>query len=399
EPVTARRPGAWARSMRWLGRHPIVGTVAACGVIGASSLGLTSAAVWWLNLVPHSVEIDSADPYSVVVYSRSGAEVDRFRFEALVNHVRLVTQKDGYSGGRLAVVGLIGANEAHSSSVIEVFDLGPWSSRGSRQKWSWHPAYPQWSADERPGENRRAIFTSNQVFTARVFPKSVEPEPQIITVSHHRPFSPTVIAVHSTDGRLLDEVWHDGRMYEIAWVERIASLVCLGQNSEVHWNDRVQEIPFEMDTGSPIVVFAYEPEHGRRSGLLRPGCQRSDVEPQWYRVLLATEEGLYLPRIRSAGYLTSMRDPDLLRVLSLGGELSGGETGSPRTFAMVWGIKEGGLIVPHHEADITFAARQIDPRLPRLDQMYWGDLPPVLPGRRPIERARSGESGGGSSGG
>lgn len=376
EPVTARRPGAWTRSMRWLGRHPIVGTVAACCVIASSSLGLTFGAVWWLNMVPHSVEIDSADPRSVLIYARSGAVIERLGFGSAVHSADLFTGGEGIPGRRLIVVGLSRASEPDGTPLLEVRELNRRGRAKIDRGWAWRPAYPMWSAAERPGEDRVSLFRSNMIAFERVFPDDPTPGPQIVSIARHLPFSPSAIAVHALDGRLLHKVWHDGDLQGLKWLPNQGHFIVVGLNSEVQWSDRERAIPFSIDSGSPCVVFAHKPEFDRVTGLIRPGCPRADVEPMWYKALLLSEAGLALPRGLDISVSWSYLRSDLPRI-SVAGQVAESTAGSPIRYGWTWQVSAEGDIAPHFENDTTVIARQFDPRLPTIDQLYWGDLPPV----------------------
>ena len=97
--------------------------------------------------------------------------------------------------------------------------------------------------------------------------------------------------IHSLDGELLSEYYHDGWLESAAWLPEQRQVVLVGQNSDGTWEDRGAS---ELPAGKyPLVIFAITPELGSVRNTVRYPGLGVGIAPDWYQCL-APPDG-YVP--------------------------------------------------------------------------------------------------------
>ncbi|MFG0314669.1 MAG: hypothetical protein ACF8LL_10860, partial [Phycisphaerales bacterium] len=107
------------------------------------------------------------------------------------------------------------------------------------------------------------------------------------SLHRHNPNSLCAIQIHSFEGELLSEYYHDGWLKSATWLPNQRQLVFAGQNSDGTWVDRGAA---QLPAGKyPIVIFAITPELGSVGNSIgHPGLGLG-IEPDWYRCVDAPE--------------------------------------------------------------------------------------------------------------
>ena len=162
------------------------------------------------------------------------------------------------------------------------------------------------AADETPTGD---LFRTYALLVADVLD---EPGPEIVSLHCHDPFSPAAVAVHSVDGRLLDLVWHDGRLDAISAFPEGGPIVCAGVNSEVGLRTALQGTP--LPDHHPPTVFAFRAREGRLNGIFAVDDELATERPEWAYRLGPVEATQNLKTSRSSLLMSEQGEEPLLRL-------------------------------------------------------------------------------------
>ena len=276
EPVLARAPGPWARACRWLARHPVLGTAAACALILLATLAGTLGAVRWLAGRPDSLWA-LADGRSVALLSRAGYRLKTWDAgpNGKLLHRAMVERPDG--AGRLVLLGFdLSSPEPLFPGQLAVFDAE-------------RPDRPLWTTAQTPllppgdyAQRRQATPSLELVLVEDVL--ASPPGPEIVVVQNLYPYSPSAVRVFDLGGRLRYEAWHDGSIGQMHWLRGADLLLLTGSNSEHRWDELGLSLP---SSRYPQVVFALEFREGsiRRDRWLVAAGARDAETLRWYRWL------------------------------------------------------------------------------------------------------------------
>ena len=290
EPIEAKPPTAWMRVLRWVGRHPLVATTAACGVLLAMTAVLSCATVWYIVSRPDHIELAS-DRRSALLLTRSGLELHAWSASRALSCPReLVDRPSDQGGGKLAIVAFGSSGGRVYDRSVAAFDVG----RRDYER-------PIWTARIEPGDlpppldqEQIADFEPGHILLADIFPNRERGEPgpstsgPEIVVEFSRVSSHRALRIYNLSGQLLYSIWHDGELVPELWLPQPRLLLCRGTNGDGYWRDRGH--PKALSMPSPLVVVAVRPQLDFKSKEWLPS--KPGVGPQypiWYQCLMPPE--------------------------------------------------------------------------------------------------------------
>ena len=277
EPVEAGERSMLERAGAFLAHHPIVLTAAVCVTIAVLTLVATYLSVLWYNMMPARIVV-SDDGQAAVLKARSGRELNRW--DGIIIRAKLVDCPSAFGGGKRVVLARSVENRP-DLCTLTVYD----ASRAGRMIWQARTVLPS-GLDrllDTVGPEYRGSFHTTAARVADVFDEV--PGPEIISVSNHTPHSWSAVQIHDLSGRMRDEIWHNGHIADVYWLEKAGLLVCCGVNSEAIWADR--GYPNAPALHYPNVVFAVGPQLQRQGGVWV--CELESplkLLPEWYLCLL-----------------------------------------------------------------------------------------------------------------
>lgn len=291
EPVTAVAPGLWQRALRWVGRHPVLTTAGACGVVALAMLtgALVLIALGWSR--PAAV-ILTGNSRGLCVVSWLGRPIRSWDTgtDNGISSYAVVTRRDG----RRVLVFAVGSTERVTTDLacdVYAVDFDHpnrilWTSADPHRR----PVMP----DKGPGTTRSDTYQARQVRAIRIFENL--PDEQLLAVHSNTWYSGSCVRVYSLDGDVLSEVWHDGQISDAAWIPADDArdhpapggmIVAFGVNSERCYGQL--GVDGAMIAANPPVVFGFHPPDGRHGWIRTPTepdpVGDVDVRPEWYYFL------------------------------------------------------------------------------------------------------------------
>jgi hypothetical protein len=275
-PVEAHAQGWWLRPLRWASRHPIASALLGAGTILLTSALFSAITVLWLFLAPHRVVGDSQ---TVEVVSRLGFPLEEWTSPSkagIISH-SMFERAPEYGAGKVVLIGYRGKKEPKGSPgdlcLYEADDgeVAIWSL--SSQPLLLPPNIP---------ERDNAHFSFELAYLWNIFPDV--PGEEIVTVHRSVPYSQTAVRIFDQAGRLHYQVWHDGGLRILTWLEQEGLLIAAGHNSETLWDERGNSWSRPMD---PPVLFAVRPQRGHveRDRFIVENGRRLDETLTWYKWL------------------------------------------------------------------------------------------------------------------
>jgi serine/threonine protein kinase len=311
EPVSAVEPSAWLRMARWIGRHPILATTAACVTLAALTLSAMLALIAWGWSRPAIVRRDS-DSQSISILSGFGRPIrtwDTRQRNGIANHL-LATRSDGV---HLLVVAaqhqLAGSSDFGND--LHVFDFG----RGGVPLWSSADPARRLAMPPKPNTTANNQYNARQVRLVDVFSQPLGPE--LLAIHTNQTNSGSCIRVYSLFGEVLSEVWHDGQMSDIQWMpdhspsadgQALGVAIALGVNSERTYAQLGLDHPVRP-AANPPVAFALRPPQDVHGWLVTPTDPLPDmpdtVKPEWYLYLRPPEAASQVEHLSAHFYALS----------------------------------------------------------------------------------------------
>jgi len=278
EPIEAKPPNLWTRTLRWVGRHPAWATAMTCTLIYTMSIVLTLASVWYLRMRPHEVVVSPGGKEARLLAVSGHIISDWTTGVGAICDAHLVEPCADYDGGPLAVIGFIRAYDTSYGSDVCAFDL------------SQNAEEPIWRGELKPADLPKNIsdlgyqadeFAPGIVMVEDFFPEK-NAGSEVLTVHKHDTYSHCVIRIYDINGRTLYEVWHDGTVGECRWDEKSRLLLCNGLHGVESWADfgrAVEKNDLWVICAIRLVFNA------RYQKLLRPLPSDGDPSAKWYRYL------------------------------------------------------------------------------------------------------------------
>ena len=372
EPIEARPPSRWSLTMRWVTRHPILTTTAACLTIAAIVtpaviFGATRLSLRYINSYPDHIEL-TRDRHSARLVSISGQIVHIWKANAKdgIAFAELVERPSELGGGKLAIIGFSSISKTRYAGALCAFDAHhPSSEPLWRNRISLKDIIEPFRSAQ---YDQRGFGVVPHTMIVDVFPESVGPE--VVTVYTYNPGSAAVVRVLDLQGEVLYEIWHDGAIADAAWLPGTRQIVVIAWNSEVFWSQRGYS---DLIRPNPTIVFAARPRIGHVSKRPVSTSLGGDLATiDYYRCLLPVDAMEWIELIAfsevhpgddsSSGVRIDLRLRD-----------------DPTT-GLSFLVNEMGSIVPksHVPDDLYRLARGRNPVLPDPTSFYLGDLPPIV---------------------
>jgi hypothetical protein len=371
EPIEARPLGAWSRLGRWIGRHPVVTTAAACVAIAVAALGGGAYVLNRLGRRPDRVEV-GRPPTTVTMVSPLDhrlytwkAQRDSTFFEA-----DLLERPEGLGGGKVVLV----AERTEPSSQRQFGEVRLYEAGA--------PATPYWTSLRHAREPRPFAKAPSESHLFPLFVRAGDilpgmPGLEVLLVEQLDPYSPCAIRILDLAGTIHYEVWHDGTLGNPLFLESEGLLVVNGWSSESLWSERGVSNPHHKN---PAVVFAVEPRAGHlaRTHSVVEGGRRHDETLRWYK-WVGDLEALHLLPTLSVGVVrpTGRWSDGRHAMLNLSSRL---ERDSPWNVGEAVVLNARGEEVRRMTDDATRDA-QLAGRLPKgplFRLLEYEELPPVL---------------------
>lgn len=289
EPIEAKPPTTWARTVRWVSRHPLITTTAACLGIAAIIVPATMVSILLLNFRPHAVSV-SNDQHEAWLLSVAGRRLHTWRVEepGRITFAGLVERPPELGGGRLILVGFNAASRNPFPGSLCAFDVA-----GDRRDPIWHRYVENQDILPRLLEDgvTREYFGVRSSIIADVFPEY--PGDEIVALHSYESAGSSIIRVYDLNGEVHYQVGHNGSLRGCHWMPGAQLLLLTGFNSEATWGERGHE---EVEAPYPVVVFAVHPSYDFiTADCLRSTAGDGPLHPAWYKCL-------YPPNVRDVVY-------------------------------------------------------------------------------------------------
>ncbi len=364
DPVSAKAPGLWRRTLRYAGRHPAVfsGIVGLAICISWIAIGL--GVTWYLRQTPAEIVIPKGSD-TARLFSIGGSLLHEWESVVVEDTFNgLVSRAEELGGGSVIVLTL--ESRADSSQLAAVYDA---ENPGDAPLWTAKVRMDEMPPQLPQSKYRAEDFASQIQMCEDFFPE--RPGRELLVVFNHVPYSPAVIRIYDLNGQVLWQIWHDGppRTY---YLRSTGLLVFFATNGEAPW--RCREFNRDLDDlhwQQPYVIFAARPSLGSIDRRLLP-CRTNgkDVGLAWYRCLLPPETAAKFEPVRFRGTAPHRQKYESSRFFSVHFGFSDETRSSVEII-----VDEHGNEVP--ETRVYGDGYRKHPELKDLEPIYLGDLPPI----------------------
>lgn len=294
EPITARPPGRWTRTVHWAARNPGAFLAVACLGVGAIFTTAAFLAVRYFPAMPldnRPAQLDfPIDPYAAYgphgeygpqahLLTASGRVLKTWAPKAGLRFAELTERPNEFGGGQLVLLGCTNARTSLFPGSLCALDAAGGLTT------------PLWTrrveTEDIPPELRSFRGATGEQFTFHggwlfdVFPERHGKE--IVVWFARWYYSQSVIRIYDLRGELLYQAWHDGTAYSCYWMPD-AGLLAFAANC--HWPHWDREGNLLGTRPYDLVVFALRPALGFIADnyldylSAEPGDHRLD--PAWY---------------------------------------------------------------------------------------------------------------------
>lgn len=311
EPVEAGAPTPWRTATRWITRHPVATTAAACIVLALVGVAVTTVAVFvtadYLSNRPARFEV-SQDRSKVDLLSRSGSVLHSWENQYAEPFAEIFDRPAHLGGGRVAVV--LTREDLSTYSQVRVYELDDLTHPHRQTSAVQQIPIPEWRGDQGGGD----VFAVPSVIPADVFPDIPGTE---LIAAHNCERFPAIIRIYDLDLNILYDAWHPGALSPVFyWLPGPPGrLVCGASNNEGgDWAGRVK-VWEEAHPGQtfdwsaigaaapksdawPLVLFVIQPEPNQRRGVVWGKHRDPQVILDWYKFIHPADyDKLYRPEI------------------------------------------------------------------------------------------------------
>lgn len=384
EPIEAKPPTLWTVASRWIGAHPLPSTVGAAVLIALAIVGGTIASIWAARRVPSEIVRNEAKT-EVRLLAMSGDLLHTWgpTAEPGFGEAKLVHAPRELGGATLAIIAFGQDADERYARALCAFDV----SAGEYDDPEWErrmtidlmPPPP-------PGREgfKAEDFHPVAISVVNVFPE--HPGDELVVISAHV-FSRRAIQIYGLDGELLYQIWHDGcggNSANVFWMERAGLLVLSGVDASAYWWERGHP---EVGRSYPYVVFAICPELGViLTDYLKNLPGEGPLDPVWYNCLLPPSSTDVFDRLQlRMPQLAMLRDGEHVRLAAAYRQAPGAQAS--------WFLDEKGNLLRGVHVYSDEVNRH--PDLPRMEDFYFGDLPPIVPDAQPPGQSTQAETGAG----
>jgi len=290
EPIEARPPTAWTRTVRWAMRHPFAVTATVCAAFVLSVFGATLASVYFMNMQPHQIDVES-DHRAARLVTRlertlhQWPESPQAGVESVTRAILLRRPGASMDAG-LAVIGFYPSPLHSYGGQLCAFEI-------DRNR-----ANPVWrhqlTEGDLPPELRKRKLPANScvpqvVSTADMFDDLAGQE---IIVSHALgSYSQRAIRVYDLAGNVQYQVWKNGGIGSFRWLSEPRLLLCSG--ADKHSEEIVGGSASELGLASPIVFALRLDEREQLTRFVGKPPDDPSGMCAWYRYLHPLTTGLW----------------------------------------------------------------------------------------------------------
>ncbi len=314
EPIEARPPTRWVRSLRWMMRHPKLSATAASVAISAVIVGATALLISLANGQPSAIELtlsgnrilqisSTNTPWgdSATLYSLTGKRLGTWKTnEAKIILAKLVDRPQVWGGGQVVILGFGPTDDYKTSKRLCAFN----TSAPEKPIWTrtiepdvirdMHDnAWPRPSTDPHR-TYREDSFSFKAGWVLDVFGDEEHPGEEIVAYFQHIIGSQGCLRIYNLNGDRLFQAWQDGGLHSAIFFQRERVLVFTASKGDMYDH----EYGWDLAGNHPRVVFAIKPEAGDITyGWIHPfpprvkKRYRNDTwqgewyKPVWYKLL------------------------------------------------------------------------------------------------------------------
>lgn len=362
EPIEARPPTIWSRSLRFAARHPILITTCASIFVAASIILGTFISLIWVTQTPQEL-VGTENFEQISLVSISGHVLHSWVADP-PNSIRkgnYINTSADLGNRRLVVLAYGYDNNGPLRGSLVMYDIDQ-----SYEKPIWTDKLHE---EDIPFTTRKSGFSTGDFGVDKcdileVFEEN--PGPEIIAFFSHL-YSRRAMRIYSLDGKLLYQMWHDGVIQSYYMMRKAGLLVLACENAEVYWEDRGYP---NIKERHPHVVFALRPKIELISNkYLKTERGDSDLHPVWYHCVL--------PPLTTDVFINpSVTVP----------KISSFDDGSHVMFQLIYRgyapnginfiIDQFGNVIP--DAHVYSDEYNRNLNIPRAEQFYLGPLPPII---------------------
>ena len=264
EAIEARRAGRWERGVRWVGRHPVVTTGVACGLLAITILGSSFLTANYLRQAPSHFVVAS-DKSIARLLSVGGHVLAEFGGRGgSVRVAKLAKLSDG-----LRVLVSVSAGQNNTGGQLRVYrwpnlQTPDWTTSFGPPFISMPDLYFE-ASPAAPPQTFENTYVAAHALVEDVFGDDGVPE--IIVHHEHACCSPTAIRVYDFSGKVLFDAWHWGTITDIYWLAEEHVIAALGYR-----HNRQEVEPYGWPNAGehvwPRVVMGLRPRIGVDTGWL-----------------------------------------------------------------------------------------------------------------------------------
>jgi serine/threonine protein kinase len=371
EPIDARPPSVSTRLVRWCIRRPAAATTAICLLIAVSVLCFTVSAVWQFDRRPHRLEIgDFRQEARLLAYAGRTIRSWRTAKPGHISMAELVDEPEAQGGRRLAILGFslaVGASPFTNS-------LCAYDVEGDLCDPLWERHIEDEDVPVVLRKDRGYLGASFRVALgtmADVFPGDEFPGNEIVAVHQHESTTHSAIRVYDFQGNLLYQIWVDTDVKSVYWMADARLLILAGLNGSAYWRER----GYSVKVAHPTVVFAIRPTLGFITReYLSETPSEDQLSPAWLKCLLPPKmSDVFGPTQFSVS--RPALEYDATRMVQF--SVHGHEWSDENRPSSNWVLNEHGRVVPGSRTATDFY-KIYQSELPKLSDVYLGDLPPVV---------------------
>ncbi|HMN41531.1 MAG TPA: serine/threonine-protein kinase [Phycisphaerales bacterium] len=263
----------WARGIEWITGHPAATTGALCMLMLCASVASIAGYRWWYLLQPDRVVVDDAGT-TVKLVSRAALPLMSWGGTSPHDVVFGGEARTGRGDERIGVLALRGCASGPLGERLVMFRF----DRAESPFLISQPGDPDLVApqDAKPGGRYRVAWAD----VADVFPQV--PGQEVLAIFTEQSSCESCVRVYTTEGEVLFEAWHFGRVHSAQWLSGDKVLVVAGVTN--HPDALAATRLATGESRCVPIVFALAPRPGMPKHWVgtKPGEPSSLI---WYRYL------------------------------------------------------------------------------------------------------------------
>jgi len=257
QPVEARPPTRWTRTLRWAARHRVAASVVCSSLIWALIAIAVGGTLFYHAVTPHHVEI-TPDGREARLLSFGGESLKSwlgppgsFVFATLTD------RPPAHGGGQIVVLGVTSSGDETIARSLCAFEVG-----GDVETPTWRSRIE--TADDLPDRHGRLFDASRWSLAAAygpwdIFPEEEVPGREIVAVFLNGPHSQRLVRIYDLEGDVHYQVLHDGAPTSVYWMSGPRLLLLAGEDASMYMHELGWR---ETQVVYPPVVLALRPQKG-----------------------------------------------------------------------------------------------------------------------------------------